>query len=114
MGHRTAQGQEGERRSLAVHTAVEVALRIDLVEGRRTAAGVEDIAGLVEVPHTGQEAGRRTAAVVEERHTQAAGRTAAAVVGRHTEVAVEVRRNLAWGLNSAQSFKSLRLMSSDI
>jgi len=27
---------------------------------------------------------------------------------------VEVRRNLAWGLNSAQSFKSLRLMSSDI
>jgi hypothetical protein len=92
VGHRTVQG---ERRSLVVHTAAEVALRIDLVEGRRTAAGVEDIVGLVEVLHTGREAGRRTAAGVEERRMQAVGRTAAVVVGRHTEVAVGVRRNFA-------------------
>lgn len=96
VGYRTVQeDQEGERRSLVVHTAVEVALRIDLVEGRRIAAGVEDIVGLVGVLHTGREAERRTAAGVEERRMQAVDRTAAAVVGRHTEVAVEERRNLA-------------------
>jgi hypothetical protein len=100
VGHRIArEGREGEPRNLAVRTAVEVALRIDLVEGRHTVAEVVDIAGLVEVLHTGREAGRHTAAAAEEHRMGAVGRTVA-VVGRrmevvaHTAVAVEVHRNL--------------------
>jgi hypothetical protein len=100
VGHRIAREvQEGEPRNLAARTAVEVALRIDLVEERHTVAEGVDIAGLVEVLHTGREAGRHTAAGAEEHRMGAVGRTAA-VVGRrmevvaHTVVAVEVHRNL--------------------
>jgi hypothetical protein len=67
VAHRIArEDQEGEPHNLAVRTAVEVALRIDLLEGRHTAAEGADTAGLVEVLHTGQEAGRHTAAGAEE------------------------------------------------